>query len=110
MELKNGKAKFDKIIESLPPSTYLIRALDPSSDSSPQEYSHSLILVKNKLFSIFYDCNEGAIKIHDASKKSSLIKLGEYVKDYLIELPFSEFQVYKAIAGKGGCINLSTQR
>jgi hypothetical protein len=106
-DIKNGKANFKKIIDDFPVSTYVIRALDPAPVGS-KEYGHTMILVKNKDFSIFYDCNEGAAKINKASGKLS-IKLGEYIVDFLIELPFSEFRVYKATCSKECCTNLSSE-
>lgn len=105
-DIKSGKAKFKKIIEDLPVSTYVIRALDPTTDL--KECGHTMILIKNKLFSIFYESNLGAIKIDKGSGKLS-IKIGEYIEDFLIELPFLEFRVYEATSGEGGCLNLSTE-
>lgn len=107
-DIKNGKSNFKKIIDDLSVSTYVIRAIDPASGDS-KEYGHTMILVKNKEFSIFYDCNNGAAKINKASGKWS-IKLGEYIADFLVELPFSEFRVYKATCAKEGCTNLSSER
>lgn len=106
-DIKNRKASFKKMIDDLPVSTYVIRALD-SAPLDSKEYGYTMILVKNQDFSIFYDCNEGASKINKASGKLS-IKLGEYIADFLIELPFSEFRVYKATCAQEGCTNLSSE-
>lgn len=100
--IKTGKVKLKKLIEKLPPSAYVIRALDPASADEP-EYGHTMILIKNENSSIFYESNAGAIQI-DQRSHNQLIKLGEYIEDFLIELPFSEFRIYKASCGEGGCI------
>lgn len=103
-DIKNGKANFKKIINSLPMSAYIIRALDPAP-ADLKEYGHTMILIKNKDHSIFYDCNEGAVKINKASGKWA-IKVSQYIVESLIELPFSEFRIYKATCANEVCTNL----
>ena len=103
-DIKKGNVKLEKIIDNLPISTYVIRALDPSIDS--KEDGNTIILIKNKNFSIFYECANGASIIKNKASGKWDIKPGEFITEYLIESPFSEFRLYKATCAEETCANL----
>lgn len=103
-DIKTNKAKFERLVEDLPPSTYMIVALDPVSPDEPED-RHMMVLIKDSKSSIFYDQSLGALQIYEKSK-DQVIKTGEFIKTFLIELPFPEFRIYEASCREEGCINL----
>lgn len=107
-----GRVDFKKIIQDLPLGSYVIRALSPTNNHKQEVYGHTMILIKKKDFSIFFDNSEGAAKITEEPVRGDdpAIQMGEYIENAMIDWWIPEYRVYRASSGRGGCKHLSTEK
>lgn len=104
-EIESGRAEFKQKINQLPKGYYVIRALSPTNNHKLEHYGHTMILVKESGFAIFFDNASGAIKITSELDQD----VGEHVEGVMIKWGIPEYRVYKAGCGNGGCVHLSTE-
>lgn len=103
--IESGQVDFKKIITQLPQGSYVIRALSPTDNDKKEWYGHTMILIKKKGFSIFFDNAKGAAKITEETDS----ELGEHLEAALVTWHIPEYRIYRARMGAGGCKNLSTE-
>jgi hypothetical protein len=57
-QLQN-EAALSRMIDSLPPGSYLLRTIQPLQNERLEQWGHSMVYIKDATFSGFYDPNEG---------------------------------------------------
>ncbi len=93
--------KFMGIIDALANGYYVIRALSPTDNYKMEYYGHTMILIKGKVFSVYYDNSDGAVEITN--------DVSGYVKDKLIAWGIPEVKIYEAKHDPLTEFNLSTE-
>lgn len=104
-DIVDGQIDFKKVISDLPQGSYVIRALSPTDNDKQEWYGHTMILIKKKGFSIFFDNAKGAAKITEETD----IELGEHLEETMLNWRIPEYRIYRARIGAGGCRNLSLE-
>ena len=84
----------DNVLNNLSFGTYIIRALSPASYNEKMEwYGHTMILIKEDNFSIFYDNSVGAIELTG--------NVGMPIRKDLLNWGIPELKIYKATHNDG---------
>lgn len=97
-DVQSGAVDLKKIIEELSDGTYVMRMLYPMNTSKHEYYGHTVVFVKNKHLSLFYNNALGAIDVSGY--------LPDFVVETLIDWHLPEFRIYRANCQSSGCINL----
>lgn len=100
-DIENGTINLEKIVNNLTDGNYVVRALYPEENHKMERFGHTMIVIKNKKLSIFFDPTQGAKVLPQ--------KLGKAVVKELINWAIPEVRFYQATAQRGGYINISTQ-
>jgi len=101
-EMANDKQSFKQMIDDLPDAVYLVRALSPTDWSPKKEYyGHSMVLIKGKNHSIYYDNSDGAVDITN--------RVSDYVLEKLEGWWLPEYRLYTALCIDGEITNLSEE-
>lgn len=96
-ELENGY-DLKSLIDQLPDGNYVVRMLSPSSNKKREYYGHTMVFVKNKDLSIYYDNSAGPLEVTE--------DLAETVRSILLEWRIPVFRIYHAACKERGCMNL----
>lgn len=100
-EIDRKPKNFKKIIKALPQGCYVVRALSPKDNHKMESYGHTMIFIKGKKFSAYFDNGDGAYDITD--------DVESYVTDKLLSWYIPEVRLYKAVLGSTEDLNLSTE-
>lgn len=92
-EISKDPQKFMDSIDKLKDGLYVIRAIKPVDNVKMESYGHTMVLIKGKNFSVYYDNKYGAADITD--------DVAGYVKDKLIAWKIPEIKFYTAEYQKG---------
>ena len=92
-----NESKFINKFNALDEGVYVIRLLHPNYSVKMEWYGHTMILVKEKGFSIFYNNGDGALSVDE---------VGSFFVDILDRYTMPEFRIYRATRPPEGCKNL----
>ncbi len=101
-EIIDRKVNLAAIINNLPDDTYVIRAHYPYENHKGELYGHTMILVKNKALTVFFDNSQGAKRLPK--------NCGKALSRELVDWGIPEIRFYKAACDEQGCVNISEQK
>ncbi|MBA3238146.1 MAG: hypothetical protein H0T62_07355 [Parachlamydiaceae bacterium] len=84
-----NSSSFISLVNNLPGDTYVLRAIYPKENVKMEWFGHTMLLIKEEAFSIFYDNFVG-------SRKVSSEGIGEVISAALIKWSLPEIRIYHA--------------
>ncbi len=124
-ELESTPGCLQTIVDELPDGEYVLRLVQPEENEKQEAFGHTMIVIKDKDLSIFYDNAEGALKVN-YKKLGSVIEerckirfvnkdknlwILSLVLDFIFDLilgPLNfEIMIFHAYAYDGVCENLA---
>ena len=81
-------------IDQLPEGSYIVRMLYPANNVKGEYFGHTMIFIKSKDLSIYYDHVEGPLEVTQ--------DLWETIREILIDWSIPEFRIYHAVGPSRG--------
>ena len=101
VEIEYKPKNFKKIIKNLPDGCYVVRALSPANNYKMEYYGHTMIFIKGKKFSAYYDNSDGAYDITG--------DVESYVTDKILSWYIPEVRLYKATLNRSEDLHITTE-